>query len=102
MDIKYTILYDSNNEEIGIGDIIKREIYDESKKCSTSYYLYDKNSNNNKPYLFKYDDKGNFTLDTRDNIYVDSGVTLARNDTIKWFKIGKVEEVFCEIFDRLI
>jgi hypothetical protein len=86
------LLKDALGNEMLSGDIVKRERIVDAKK-ETSYFIFDMNSFN-KYFLFQYDSNGQINESSFSNIRVDDSVTLVNDDSIKWIRLGRKEEMY--------
>lgn len=81
---------------IELNDIVK-SVNTVGGKENTTYYLYSSRDKGN-PCLMIYDAQGELDNNSNMNITIDSGVTLINNENWKWYKIGKVGDVYNTIF----
>lgn len=95
MEATYKI-YDCNEEEVCIGDVVK-SVTQTDKDPIVKFYLYGL-SDNNTTYFFMLDSSGNIEKSEMLHAHVGQGISLVNDDTCKWYRVGKKEELPPEIF----
>lgn len=97
METTYKI-YDCIGEEIFIGDVVK-SVTQTDKDTVVKFYLYGL-SDNNTTYLFMLDSSGNIERSEMLHSHIGQGISLVNDDTCKWYRVGKKEELPSEIFEQ--
>jgi len=89
------LIFDCEDKEILIGDIIMLEHCIGAEKTKT-YYLYKMNGMD-KGLFYKYSQIGVISLDKLGNFPMDKSAKLSKSEINHWYKIGAENEVFSTI-----